>query len=94
MFVENTGVFLRDFGVPCTCGAYAFTGVLNAPDDTMNMGGVNLMSTMYELTLTAADVAGAAISSGSSITVNGKAFVVRDVIALDDGVFNNLTLSD
>ena len=94
MFVENTGVFLRDFGVPCTCGAYAFTGVLNAPDDTMNMGGVNLMSTMYELTLTAADVAGGAISSGSSITVNGKAFVVRDVIALDDGVFNNLTLSD
>ena len=93
MFTENTGVFLRDFGVPCTCGAYAFTGIYNSPDDTMNMGGVNLLSTMYELTVTAADVAGGAITSGSSITVNGRAFVVRDVISLDDGVFNNLTLS-
>ncbi len=93
MLPENTAVFLRDFGAPCTCGAYAFTGVLDAPDDTLSMGGVNVLSTMYALLMTKADVLGGAIGTGSNVTVNGQAFVVRDVLSIDDGVFNHLTLS-
>ena len=93
MFSENTGVFLKDFGVPCTAGAYAFTGILNVPDDTLSMGGVNVLSTMYLLIVKTSDVQGGAIASGSSLTVNAQAFVVRDVLSVDDGVFSHLTLS-
>ncbi len=93
MFAELTSVFLRDFGVPCTCGAFAFTGILDAPDDTLNMGGVNVLSTMYVLQVQSSDVAAGSIVSGSALTVNGQAFVVRDVLSVDDGVFSHLTLS-
>jgi hypothetical protein len=93
MFAELTIVFLRDFGVPCMCGAYAFTGILDAPDDTLNMGGVNVLSTMYVLQVQSSDVVAGSIASGSTITVNGQAFVVRDVLSVDDGVLSHLTLS-
>lgn len=93
MFTESPAVFLRDFGVPCTIGAYAFTGILDAPDDTLSMGGVNVLTTMYALTVQASDVQAAAIASGVTVTVNGVAFTVRDVLSMDDGAFNHLTLS-
>jgi hypothetical protein len=93
MFAEQTSVFLRDFGVPCACGAYAFTGILDAPDDTLNMGGVNVLSTMYVLQVQYSDVVAGGIASGTAITVNGQAFTVRDVLSVDDGIFSHLTLS-
>ena len=95
MLTENLGEYLRDFGVPCSAGAYTFTGILDAPDDTLNMGagGVNVLSTMYVLLVKASDVLAGAIASGSAITVNGQAFVVRDVLSLEDAAFTNLTLS-
>lgn len=93
MFTENTDVFLRDFGVPCSCGAFNFTGILNKPDETLAAAGVNVLSTMYLLECKTVDVVSASIISGSNITVDGQAFVVRDVLSVDDGVFNHLTLS-
>lgn len=91
--VENLAVFLTDFGVPCSAGAYAFTGILDKPDETLSMSGVNVLSTMYLLTVRTSDVAGGAIRSGVSIAVDGQAYVVRDVISQDDGAFTHLTLS-
>lgn len=93
MFIEDPSVFMADFGLPCTCGAYAFTGILNTPDETMNMGGVNIISTMYELLTASANVAAGAITSGVSLGVNGQAFTVRDVLLGDDGLFTRLSLS-
>jgi hypothetical protein len=93
MISENIGVFLQDFGVPCTCGAYAFTGILDAPDDTLNMAGVNVLSTMYVLQVKTSDVLGAGLVSGIVINVNSAPFVVRDVLSVDDAVFSHLTLS-
>jgi hypothetical protein len=104
VLTENPGVFVKDFGVPCTCVAYPFTGILNAPGETLNMGGVNVISSMYVLEVLSSDVAGGAIASGSVITVtatvviDGTAvvnpvFTVRDVLSTDDGVFTHLTLS-
>lgn len=93
MFAENTAVFLREFGVPCQCGMYAFKGILNLPDDTLNMAGVNVLSTMYELIVQNSDVLGGSLASGVNITVNGVAYVIRDVLSVDDGVFNHITLS-
>lgn len=99
MFSESPGVFLADFGCPCTCGAYPFTGTLDAPDDTLSMGGVNQISTMYVLEVLTSDVVAAGIQTGSTIVVDATSmglgvltFCVRDVLAIDDGVFKHLTL--
>lgn len=93
MFAENPDVFLQDFGVVCVSGGKTFRGLLDTPDETLNMGGVNVVSTMYVLTAKAADVTLAGISSGAGLTVGGRAHVVRDVLQQDDGVFVHLTLS-
>ena len=93
MFVEDPSVFMADFGKPCTCGAYTFTGILSTPDETLNMGGVNIISTMYELLLPSSDVQAGAIVSGISISVSGQAYTVRDVLLADDGLFSRLQLS-
>ena len=93
MFAENLAVFFADFGVACTAGTYAFTGILDTPDESMNMAGVNLLSTMYELICKTTDVHAAGIATGSSITAAGNAYVVRDVMLEDDGAITKLTLS-
>lgn len=93
MLTENPDVFLQDFGVMCSSGGRAFMGLLDTPDETLNMGGINLISTMYVLAVKSTDVAQSAIVTGSAITVGGKPYVVRDVLQQDDGVFSNLTLS-
>lgn len=93
MLTENPDVFLQDFGVMCSSGGRAFMGLLDTPDETLNMGGINLISTMYVLAVKSTDVAQSAIVTGSAITVGGKPYIVRDVLQQDDGVFSNLTLS-
>jgi hypothetical protein len=93
VFAENLDVFLRDFGVPCTANGRTFIGILDTPDETLNMAGVNQLSTMYLLTVKTSDVTAAALVSGNSITVNATAYVVRDVMLDDDGALSHLTLS-
>lgn len=93
MFAENPDVFLQDFGVVCVSGGQTFRGLLDTPDETLNMGGVNVVSTMYVLTVKGSDVTLAGIASGVGVTVSGRAYVVRDVLQQDDGVFVHLTLS-
>lgn len=93
MLTESLSVFLRDFGVTCVAGGRTFLGLLDTPDETMNMAGVNVVSTMYECTVQTTDAQAAALSSGSAITVAGQAFVIRDLLLFDDGAFTKLTLS-
>lgn len=93
MFAEDPAVFLRDFGLPCVANGVAFTGILDQPDDVLQHAGVNQLSTMYELTVSAASVGAAALRSGVSLTVAGLAYVIRDVMSVDDGAFFHLTLS-
>ncbi len=45
MIAEGLDVFLADFGVVCTSGGQTFKGLLDTPDETLNMGGVNILST-------------------------------------------------
>jgi hypothetical protein len=91
--VDTPDVYLRDFGVSCVAAGHTFLGIFDRPDDVMNMGGVNVVSTMYALTVKTSDVVAASLLSGASITVNGTPYVVRDSLSLDDGTFTNLTLS-
>lgn len=93
MLTETPDVFLRDFGVPCTAGGVAFTGILDSPDETLNMAGVNVLSTMYTLLIKTASVPLAGITSGCNLVAGTTSFVVRDVMLQDDGLFTMLTLS-
>jgi hypothetical protein len=93
MFGENLDIFLRDFGAPCTVAGQPITGILNQPDDQMLMAGVNILSTMYALTVKTADVTAQLIKSKTVILINTVSYEVRDVMLQDDGSFTILTLS-
>jgi hypothetical protein len=92
-FADLPDVYLKDFGVPCLSGAYAFLGIFDKPDETMNMAGVNVESTMYTLLVKTSDVAAGAIVGGGAITVAGTPYAIRDIFMQDDGLFSQLTLS-
>lgn len=93
MFDEDPAVFLADFGVACACNGVSFTAILDQPDDPMQMAGVGVLSTMYQLTASRADVMAAAIKSGNALNADGTAFTVRSVMSISDGAFFNITLS-
>lgn len=93
MITENPAAFLQDFGVPCACGVYAFTGILDQPDEILSTGQTDVLSRERVLTCLTSDVQAGAIVGGSALTVNGQPFKVRAVLSLDDGVFSTLSLS-
>lgn len=92
-FADLPNVYLKDFGLTCVAAGGTFLGILDRPDDVLNMAGVNVTSTMYSLTAKTSDVTAAGLASGAAITVGGRAYVIRDLLSLDDGTFTNLTLS-
>jgi hypothetical protein len=83
--------YFADHGLACTASGREFLGNLDAPDQAIAMGGTNMLSTMYELTIATSDVQG--LGAGSGLTVDGQAYTVRAVIAQDDGRVSVLTLS-
>ena len=93
MFTESLDIFLADFGVPCAANGRNFTGLLDEPDETLNMAGVNVLSTMYSCRVKTSDSLAASLASGSAITVNAVAYVIRDVVLLEDGAFTHLSMS-
>lgn len=93
MLLEHPAVFFADFGVPCSAGGTSFTALLDKPDESLNMSGLSMLSTMYVLTVQTADMLAAGIASGSSVTVAGQAYTVRDAMSIDDGALYHLTLS-
>jgi hypothetical protein len=92
-WVEDLDAFMGDFGVACSKGGTAFTGVLDTPDETLNLGGVNMLSTMYALQVKTVTATALSIATGDTLTVGGGTYIVRDVMLEDDGAFSKLTLS-
>lgn len=90
---ENLDVFLKDFGVSCSANGVDFRALLDQPDEMLQMAGVNVKSTMYQLTVRTSDVGLASISSGTAMVASGISGVVRDVVSLDDGAFCNVSFS-
>lgn len=93
MFDENLDTFLAEFGVPCSASGRSFLGILDKPDESLSMAGVNVLSTMYVCTVKTSEAMAASLASGRAITVNGTVFEIRDVMLEDDGAFTKLTLS-
>jgi len=92
MAISDTLAFLNtdEFGVTCQIGAGAsFVGVLDSPMDVI-AGGMAL-SREYMLLAKTSDVS--ATARGTSITVDGVSYTVRENRPIDDGLFSELLLS-
>lgn len=89
----NTSVFARLANAEAVVAGQVVFGLFSTPDENLNMGGINIISTMYELLLPTSIVQSGALATGSSITVNGLAYEVRDVMLADDGFYSRISLS-
>ncbi len=92
MAISDTLTFLNtdEFGVTCQIGAGAsFVGVLDSPMDVI-AGGMAL-SREYMLLAKTSDVS--ATARGTSITVDGVSYTVRENRPIDDGLFSEWLLS-
>ena len=91
MAIQDTLAFLNinEFGVTCSIGGSSFVGILDSPVDVI-AGGMAL-SREYSLLAKTSDVSSA--TRGTSITVDGASYTVRENRAIDDGLFSELLLS-
>ena len=87
-FTESD-VFLNDFGVAVTFGSYTGKGILDQPTEIIAGGMV--LTTDYQLTVKTSAFPG--MDRGDSITVAGSTYTIREVRAVDDGLFSNVFLS-
>jgi hypothetical protein len=85
---EDLDIFLADFGVSCTAGAVTANGILDMPSQILSDGMV--LSTDYTLTTRASNFG--TLIRGSSITVDGAAYTVRETMLIDDGKFVQIAL--
>ena len=85
---EDLDIFLADFGVSCTAGAVTSNGILDIPSQILSDGMV--LSTDYTLTARASNFG--TLIRGSSITVDGVAYTVRETMLIDDGKFVQIAL--
>jgi hypothetical protein len=89
-FTEDLGAFFSqaDFAVALTWGQVTAEVILDAPDEQLIDGRV--LSREYAITYRAAALVG--LGGGEAVTVDGTAYTVREVTALDDGKIMRATL--
>lgn len=82
-FTEDMTAFFStdDFAVTATLGAENAAVILDKPDIEVLAG--RIQSTDYLMRYAATDLA--ALAEGSSITVDGSSYTVREIRAEDDG---------
>lgn len=91
-FVEDLAAFLADWGVICsTAAAPQFLGMVDQPDQLMDLQRVTAHSRQYELTYRTAQVT---LTRDQAVTAGGVSYVVREAPRqVDDGAFSRVLLS-
>jgi hypothetical protein len=87
-FTEDLSPLFADFGVTVRHGAVTAQAVLDAPTTTALGGLVSLED--FQLTLSTADLPD--LAHGETVTIAGTAYLVREVMAIDDGALKRVTL--
>jgi hypothetical protein len=89
--VEDLDAFIDDFGVPCSAGAVQFTGLLDQPDELMDLQRITAHSRQYLLTYKTAAVT---LTRDAAVSVNGVGYTVREAPRqVDDGAFSRALLT-
>ena len=88
MLVDDSSLYLADFGVSVVAGDVTGLGILDMPSEIILDNQV--ITTDYTLTCEAAKFG--ALLYGSQLTVNGVAYTVRTANLLTDGIFVQLSL--
>jgi len=87
---DTLDVYLSQFGRTCTLGqGIEFLGILNTPTEIIGSG----LATSVEYTLKAKTTDVSTTKRGTTITVDGIKYTVRENSIEDDGSFSTLTLS-
>jgi hypothetical protein len=91
MFTENIDQFFSaaDFGVTATAGANTCQVIFDSPENFIGDG--NVISAEYKITYKTGNLPG--LAYGSSITVDGVAYTVNQVYAIEDGRLTTAELS-
>jgi len=89
-FTENLDVFFSTagFGLSVTSGAYSGVGILDMPSEIIADGVV--LTTDYRLLVKTSDFP--VLARGSSMTVDGTAYTVREPMLIDDGKITQVML--
>lgn len=85
---EDLALFFADFGVSAVFGAQSSVVLLDLPDMDVLEG----MAISNNPAMTYASSEFPSLVRGSSITVNGSAYTVREVRKLDDGALSQAML--
>ena len=89
--VEDLNAYLADFGVPCSAAGASFTGLLDQPDELMDVQRITAHIRQYLLTYKTADVT---LARDAAVVVNSVAYTVREAPRqVDDGAFSRVLLS-
>jgi hypothetical protein len=88
---EDLDAFVFDFGKPCSAGGVDFLGLLDQPDELMQLQRAGAVSRQFELTYITARVT---LTRDQAVTVAGQAYKVREAPRqIDDGAFSRALLS-
>jgi hypothetical protein len=88
---EDLDAFLADFGVPCMAASVAFLGLLDQPDELMQLGRAAASSRQYELTFRSDAVA---LARDAVVLVRGTEHVAREAPhQIGDGAFSRVLLT-
>jgi hypothetical protein len=79
---------LNDCGVTVTHGNRSAAAILDSPTTTALGGLVSLDD--YQLTLRTADLPD--LAHGETVRIDGTYYIVREVMAIDDGALKRVTL--
>lgn len=91
LIVEPLDAYLADFGVVCIAGPITFLGILDQPDELVELQHAGAHSREHELTYRTTAVV---LVRNQAITVAGVAYTVREAPRqIDDGAFSRALLS-
>ena len=85
---EDLSIFFTDFGVDAVCGVDSGRVLLDRPD----ISALNGMMIAEDAFITFPADTFPSVVSDVAITVDGKAYTVREVFALGDGAMKRATL--
>jgi hypothetical protein len=83
-------VFFADMGVTCVAAGQTATVLLDAPGESLDLGGSHISAVDYRMTFKTTALS--LMSVRQQITVDGNKYIVSAIDPLDDGQISRATL--